>query len=75
MNGAPFLTGRRCRVHDQALLRDWAVLGDHICVEKGAEIARSILWEDVTVKEGVRVVDTIVATPGPVTEDLVGTIR
>ena len=75
LNGAPFLLGRRCRVHDHARLRDWAVLGDRICVEKGAEIARSILWEDVTVKEGVRVMDAIVATPGPVTEDLAGTIR
>jgi mannose-1-phosphate guanylyltransferase len=75
LNGAPFLLGRHCVVHEHARLTDWAVLGYRICVEKGVEIARSVLWEDVTVKKGVRVIDAVVATPGPVTEDLVGTIR
>jgi len=75
LNGAPFLLGTNCRVHDHARLKDWAVLGDGICVEKGAEVSRSILWGNVTVKEDVRVIDSIVATSGDVTEDLVGVIR
>jgi len=75
LNGAPFLLGRKCRIHDHARLREWAVLGDGVCVEKGAEISRSILWGNVTVKEGVRVIDSIVTFAGQVTKDLVGTVR
>ena len=74
LNGAPFLMGRRCRIHDRARLKDWAVLGNGISVEKGAEVTRSILWENVTVKEGVRVIDSVVATAGEVTKDRVGVI-
>jgi len=75
LNGTPFLLGQKCRVHDHALLKDWAVLGDGICVEKGAEISRSILWGNVIVKEGVRIVDSIITFAGEVTNDLVGAIR
>ncbi len=74
LNGAPFLMGRRCRIHDRARLTDWAVLGNSISVEKGAEITRSILWGNVTVKEGVRVIDSVIATAGEVTKDRVGVI-
>jgi mannose-1-phosphate guanylyltransferase len=74
LNGAPFLMGRRCRIHDLARLKDWAVLGNGISVEKGAEVTRSILWENVTVKEGVRIIDSVVATAGEVTKDRVGVI-
>jgi mannose-1-phosphate guanylyltransferase len=72
LNGAHFLTGRKCRIHDRARMKDWAVLGDGTSIEKCAEITRSILWGNVTVKEGVRVIDSIVTTAGEVTEDRVG---
>ncbi len=75
LNGAPFLLGQKCRIHDPDGLKDWAVLGDGICVEKGAEVRRSILWGNVTVKEGVRVIDSIITFAGQVTEDLVGAVR
>ena len=74
LNGAPFLMGRKCRIHDKSLLKDWAVLGNGTILEKDAEITRSILWENVTVKEGVRVIDSIVTTTGEVTEDRVGVV-
>ena len=74
MNGAPFLMGRNCRVHKDARLKDWAVLGDNTSLEKGAEVARSILWGNVTVKENVRVIDSVVTAIGEVTEYLVGVI-
>ncbi|MCP4579771.1 MAG: NDP-sugar synthase [Deltaproteobacteria bacterium] len=72
LNGAPFLMGRKCRIHDKSLLKDWAVLGNGTSVEKGAEITRSILWGNVTVKEGIRIIDSIVTTKGEVTEDRIG---
>ena len=74
LNGAPFLMGRKCRIHEGARLKDWAVLGNGISLEKGAEVARSILWGNVTVKENVRIIDSIVTTAGEITEDLVGII-
>jgi mannose-1-phosphate guanylyltransferase len=72
LNGAPFLMGRKCRIHEQARLKEWAILGNGTSLEKGAEITRSILWENVTVKEGVRVIDSIVTTAGELTENRVG---
>ena len=72
---SPFLLGRECRIHDHTKVKDWAVLGDRISLEKGAEVARSILWGDVIVRKGVRVIDSIVATAGEVTEDLIGANR
>lgn len=75
LNGAPFLLGRECRIHDHARLKDWAVLGDRVSLEKDAEVARSILWGNVIVRKGVKVIDSIVASAGEVTEDLVGVIR
>ncbi len=74
LNGVPFLMGKNCKVHDLARIKDWAVLGDNAKVEKGAEIARSILWENVTIKEGVRITDSIIATAGEVREDRLGVI-
>jgi NDP-sugar pyrophosphorylase family protein len=74
LNGAPFLMGRNCRVHEDARLKDWAVLGDGISLEKGVKVARSILWGNVTVKKNVRVIDSVVTATGEVTEDLVGAI-
>jgi NDP-sugar pyrophosphorylase family protein len=74
LNGAPFLMGRNCRVHEDARLKDWAVLGNGISLEKGAEVTRSILWGNVTVKENIRVIDSVVTTTGEVAEDRVGVI-
>ena len=74
LNDAPFLMGRNCQVHEDARLKDWAVLGNDISLEKGAEVTRSILWGNVTVKENVRVIDSVVTRTGEVTKDLVGVI-
>ncbi|MBW2709151.1 MAG: NDP-sugar synthase [Deltaproteobacteria bacterium] len=74
LNDAPFLLGRNCRVHENARLEDWAVLGNGTSLEKGAEVTRSILWGNVTIKENVRVIDSVVTVTGEVKENLVGTI-
>ena len=74
LNGTPFLMGHDCRVHENARLKDWAVVGNGTSLEKGAEVTRSILWGNVTVKEDVRVLDSVVTRGGDVTEDLVGVV-
>ncbi len=75
LNGTPFLVGHGCRISDDAQLNEWAVLGDNVSVEPRAEIARSIIWDHVTIKESVRIIDSIIATPGEVTADQVGVVK
>ena len=65
-----FLLAPDARVHHTARLKDWAVIGGKTCLEQGVEITRSILWEKVTVKRGVKVVDSIVTASREVTHDV-----
>ena len=67
----PILSGPGCRIHDSARLKEWAVIGKDTNLEEGVEISRSILWERVRVKKGLRVIDSIVTSSKEVREDLV----
>jgi len=68
------LSGPGCRIHDSARLKEWAVIGKDTSLEEGVEIRRSVLWERVRVKKGLRVIDSIVTSSKEVREDLVGKI-
>jgi mannose-1-phosphate guanylyltransferase len=68
------LSGPGCRIHESARLRDWAVIGNDTSLEEGVEIRRSVLWEGVRVKKGLRVIDSIVTSSKEVREDLVGQV-
>ncbi|MCJ7685564.1 MAG: sugar phosphate nucleotidyltransferase, partial [Desulfobacteraceae bacterium] len=54
---AHFLSGPDCRIHDSVRLKEWAVIGKDTNLEEGVEILRSVLWEGVRVKKGLRVID------------------
>ena len=69
-----FLSGPGCRIHESVRLKEWAVIGKDTNLEEGVEIRRSVLWERVTVRKGLRVVDSIVTSSKKVREDLVGKI-
>jgi mannose-1-phosphate guanylyltransferase len=71
---AHFLSGPDCRIHDSARLKEWAVIGKDTNLEEGVEILRSVLWEGVRVKKGLRVIDSIVTSSKEVREDLIGKI-
>jgi len=71
LKGNPFLLGPRSRIHGSTRLRDWAIIGEKTCLEQGVEITRSILWEKVSVKRGVRIVDSIVTASREITHDVV----
>ena len=71
---AHFLSGPGCRIHESARLREWAVIGKDTNLEEEVEIRRSVLWERVRVKKGLRVIDSIVTSSKEVREDLVGKI-
>jgi NDP-sugar pyrophosphorylase family protein len=70
LQGNPFLLGPDSQIHGSTRLSDWAIVGEKTCLEQGVEITRSILWEKVTVKRGIKVVDSIVTASREVTHDL-----
>jgi mannose-1-phosphate guanylyltransferase len=64
--------GQGCHVDPDAILKEWAVIGKGGSIENGALVKRSVLWSDVVIREGIRVVDSIVTTGVVVEKDLVG---
>ncbi len=61
-----------CHVDLDATLKDWAVIGKRSSIEKGALVKRSVLWNDVTVRQGIKVVDSVITSGVIVEKDLVG---
>ena len=61
-----------CHVDPDATLKDWAVIGKRSSIERGALVKRSVLWNDVTVRQGIKVVDSVVTSGVIVEKDLVG---
>jgi len=74
LHGHRRLSGPGCRIHPSAAITDWAVMGHGTVIEEAAKVGRSVLWEDVTVKKGVRIMDSIVMSSRTVAEDLIGKV-
>ncbi len=72
--GQATVTGPGCQVDPTARLAEWAVVGPDNRLEQDAEIRRSILWENVRVHAGVKVVDSIVTSNQEVRRDLISGI-
>jgi mannose-1-phosphate guanylyltransferase len=70
LEGNSFLTGPGCKIADSVELEDWAVIGENSRLEEGAEIRRSVLWENTRIGKGIRVVDSIVTTSKEITTDM-----
>ena len=70
----PLTLAPGCRVDPSASLRDWAVIGQNCIVEPGTEIRRSVLWDRVFVRKGIRIIDSIVTTGNCVEKDLIDTV-
>ncbi len=63
-----------CHIDSGAILKDWAVIGDGSSIERGALVKKSVLWNDVIVREGIKVVDSVVTSGVIVEKDLVGSV-
>ncbi|HUU39376.1 MAG TPA: NDP-sugar synthase [Desulfatiglandales bacterium] len=63
-----------CLIDPNACLDEWAVIGKGSSIESNALIKRSILWNDVIVRKGIRVVDSIVTSGVIVERDLFGQV-
>ena len=64
--------GENCAIDPSARLEGWCVIGAGSCVGPGAVIARSVLWEEVTIGKGVCVEDSVVTDGRTVRRDLLG---
>jgi mannose-1-phosphate guanylyltransferase len=64
--------GPDCHINAEASLNGLAVLGSRCSIERGAMVQGSVLWDEVTVRAGVRVVDSVVTTGIIVEEDIAG---
>lgn len=71
--------GTRCseiadsaRLDASSRIVDWAVVGERARIGQDAVIERSVLWEDVVVRDGVRVIDSVVTACREVAFDLCG---
>jgi NDP-sugar pyrophosphorylase family protein len=69
-----FSIGTGCRVDPSAKLEEWVVVGDEGRIGRDVEIRRSILWEAVTIRAGVKVIDSIVTSSQDVKQDLNGEV-
>jgi len=65
-----FVIGPGCSIDSSVKLMDWGVIGENSRLEKNVALQRSVLWDGVTVKEGVKVVDAVVTSGRVVERDL-----
>ena len=68
------LIGPGGHIHGSARLTDWAVVGEDVYLEERVEITRSVLWDGVRVKKGIRVIDSIVTSSTEVTSNLINSM-
>jgi len=62
---------QKCYIDSGATLKDWAVIGKKSSIERNTLVQRSVLWNDVIIKEGIRVVDSVVTSGVIVEKDLI----
>jgi mannose-1-phosphate guanylyltransferase len=74
LKGTPFLIPRNCTIDESVTIKDWAVIGEDCLLEEGADVRRSILWDQVKVGKGVRIIDSIVTSSKEVTSDIISEI-
>jgi NDP-sugar pyrophosphorylase family protein len=65
-----FSIAPECQIDPSARLEDWAVVGERATLEENVEIRGSILWDEVRVEQGRRVIDSIVTSNRTVNRDL-----
>jgi NDP-sugar pyrophosphorylase family protein len=63
------LVGEGCAIASGARIEGRAILGKGVVLEEGARVADSVIWDGVTVCEGVSVTGSVV-TSGRITTDL-----
>jgi len=70
-----FLLAPHCQIHSTARMEEWAVIGKNVLLDKDVEIRRSILWNDVRVRRGTKIIDSVVTSQKDVENDLIDAIN
>ena len=58
----PVLAGAGTRIGDGAVITGPVAIGTGCVIGPSAEVTRSVLWDDVTIKERARVTDSVIAS-------------
>lgn len=66
------LVGPAARIHPSARFEDWVVIGAGCEIARSVRVKRSVLWDKVIVREGIRIEDSVVTRGQEVEEDLLG---
>ncbi len=74
LRGKSSLVDPGCHIEASSKLMDWAVIGAKAIIEHDVEIRRSILWENVKIRKGIKVIDSIVTASREVRSDLINGI-
>jgi mannose-1-phosphate guanylyltransferase len=69
-----FVIGPSCSIDASVKLTGWGVIGENSRLGKNVEVQRSVLWEGVTVKEGIKIIDAVVTSGRFVDRDLHGEV-
>ena len=64
----------RARIEEGVRLEGWGAVGEECRLGKGCRLRNTILWDRVTIREGVRIDGAIVSEGQVVTNDLLGDI-
>ena len=68
--GNSFVIGPGCSVDSSVKLVHWGVIGENSHLGKSVELQRSVLWEGIRVREGIKIVDSVVTAGRVVDRDL-----
>lgn len=74
LKGKPYLVDPGCQIEASSRLTDWVIMGAKAVIGNDVEIKRSILWENVTIRKGFKVIDSIVTASREVRSDLINGI-
>jgi len=66
--------GPGCLIHPSVTFTGWSAVGRGCGLEPGVTLERSVLWEGVKVREGVRVRNSVVTSGRTVLDDLDGEV-
>lgn len=58
-----FIEGENTRLDPSVVLKNWAVIGSNVIVEKDAVIDSSIIWDGALIKQRSHITDSIVISP------------
>ncbi len=70
----PFAIGPASTIDPSVKFKGWAAVGEGAVIEGGVEIERSILWDNVSVKQGVKIIDSVVTSSREIGHDVTGEI-